>query len=100
MRAGNFGNARVLDPLANQAAFPNNQIPASRFDPRSVKLMSYLPSANVAVTGFNYATNVLNKFDVNRGSVKLDHKLTNVDSLAMAMSYSIGDPYFVSRGTP
>lgn len=100
MRAGNFGNSTVRDPLANQAAFPNNQIPSSRFDSRSVKLMSYLPTSNVAITGFNYATNVLNKFDVNRGSVKVDHKLTNVDSLTAALSYSIGDPYFVSRGTP
>jgi hypothetical protein len=100
MRAGNFGSSKVLDPLANQEPFPNNQIPASRFDPRSVKLMSYLPTPNIAVPGFNYGTNVLNKFDVNRGSVKVDHKLTNADSLAMALSYSIGDPYFVSRGTP
>ena len=100
MKAGNFGNSRVLDPLNNQTAFPSNQIPASRFDPRSVKLMSYLPTSNVAITGFNYATNVLNKYNVNRGSAKVDHKLTSVDSLALALSYSIGDPYFVSRGTP
>ncbi len=99
-RAGNFGNTKILDPLANQAAFPNNQIPISRFDPRSVKLLAYLPTANASIPGFNYATNVLNKFDVNRGSAKIDHKLTDVDSLAVALSYSVGDPYFVARGTP
>jgi len=99
-RAGNFGATRVNDPLANQTPFPNNQIPASRFDPRSVKLMAFMPTGNVTIPGFNYASSVVNLFDVNRGSVKVDHKLTELDSLALSLSYSIGSPYFVSRGTP
>jgi hypothetical protein len=62
--------------------------------------LTYLPLPNIAVTGFNYVSNVINVFDVNRSTARLDHKLTNADSLALALSYSVGDPYFVTRGTP
>jgi hypothetical protein len=37
-------NISVVDPLTGQP-FPNNQIPTSRFDPASLKLMKYLPAA-------------------------------------------------------
>ena len=99
VRSGDFGNTSVRDPLDN-APFPNNAIPESRLDPRSKVLMGFIPRPNVQSTSFNYLSNVVNLFDVNRGSGRVDHKLTALDSLSVNLSYSIGDPYFVSRGTP
>src|SRR5262249_24805178 len=41
-RAGNFGSTTVRDPLTGQP-FMNNQIPVSRFDPASVRVLQYMP---------------------------------------------------------
>src|SRR3989475_439680 len=41
-RAGNFGSTTIRDPLTGQA-FPDNQIPVSRFDPASVNVLKFLP---------------------------------------------------------
>src|SRR5438445_205499 len=41
-RAGNFGSATARDPLTGQP-FPNNQIPVSRFDPASVRVLQFIP---------------------------------------------------------
>src|SRR5947209_6916323 len=41
-RAGNFGSVIVRDPLTG-LPFPNNQIPVSRFDPASVKVLQFMP---------------------------------------------------------
>ena len=99
IRNGDFGRTAIKDPLSG-VAFPNNVIPSTRIDPRSKQLLTYMPEPNIAVTGFNYVSNVINVFDVNRGSTRIDHKLTKADSLALSLNYSIGDPYFVTRGTP
>jgi hypothetical protein len=99
IRSGNFGRTAIRDPLSGDN-FPNNIIPASRIDPRSKQLLTYMPEPNIAVIGFNYVSNVINLFDVNRGSARVDHKLTGADSLFSALAYSIGEPYFVTRGTP
>jgi hypothetical protein len=99
IRNGNFGRTTITDPLSG-TPFPGNMIPASRVDPRSKQLITYMPEPNINVTGFNYVSNVINLYDVNRGSARIDHKLSPNDSLASSLSYSIGEPYFVTRGTP
>ncbi len=51
-RQGNFNAVdgaaahTLKDPLNNGAAFPNNTIPANRFDPNSAKLLSIFPLPN------------------------------------------------------
>ena len=100
MREGVFTTA-IRDPLARNAPFANNTLPASRLDPRSKVLASYFPLPNQNVTtGYNYIIDVNNKFNVNRGALRLDYKVTDRDTLAASLSYSKGDPYFVARGTP
>jgi hypothetical protein len=44
-RAGDFSSVSTAlkNPFANNAPFPNNQIPVSSFDPAAVKLLSFLP---------------------------------------------------------
>ncbi|MBI4905451.1 MAG: TonB-dependent receptor [Acidobacteria bacterium] len=99
VRTGNFGTANIRDPLAD-APFPDSTIPESRFHPRSKTLMGFIAQPNVQSTSFNYLSNVVNRFNVNRGSARVDHKLKELNSFSVNLAYSIGDPYFVSRGTP
>jgi hypothetical protein len=57
--AGNFtGFAAIKDPTTG-AAFPNNTIPSSRFDPAAVKLLSYVPISTdpTSKTLFGYLAN-------------------------------------------
>jgi hypothetical protein len=100
MRQGVFTTS-IKDPLAKNALFPNNTLPASRIDPRAQALAAYFPLPNQNVTtGYNYIIDVNNIFNVNRGALRLDYKLTDRDSFAVSLNYSKGDPYFVARGTP
>ena len=53
MKSGDFssflganGVGAVHDPLAPSTYFPNNRLPASRFDPVSRKLLDYIPSSS------------------------------------------------------
>lgn len=53
MKRGDFsafikpgGVGLLRDPDASGTYFPNNQVPASRFDPVSVKLLKYMPSSS------------------------------------------------------
>ncbi|MBI3208098.1 MAG: carboxypeptidase regulatory-like domain-containing protein [Candidatus Solibacter usitatus] len=98
LRSGDFGRTVLRDPLSNDS-FPGNLIPASRIDPRSRTLMGFYPEPNQA-GAFNYNGNVINKFNVNRASIKADYKPAPKDSIAFSANYSVGDPYFIARGTP
>lgn len=72
--------------------FPNNQIPASRFDPAAKKLLDLFPTANQNLTDRLAAANYLptapalqnnDQFDV-----RIDHRLTDKDSLFGSLSWS------------
>ena len=57
MRNGDFGELSVAihDPLAARAPFPNNQIPANRFDPIAMKYMALYPAPTSGGLANNYA---------------------------------------------
>ena len=62
-----------------------------------------MPLPNQAGTGpagtlSNYVVNIANISDINRYGVRIDHKLTEQDSLWGSFNYSKGDPYFVAQG--
>ncbi|WP_260706751.1 TonB-dependent receptor [Edaphobacter flagellatus] len=105
MRNGNFtGLGTITDPLTG-LPFAGNQIPTSRIDARSQALLGYYPHANLAGsgaagTGINYTAAVGTKYNVQRGTLKLDHQLNSKHTITVGGIYSIGDPYFVSLGTP
>jgi hypothetical protein len=44
----------IYDPANQHNPFPGNRIPTSRFDPISVKLLPYYPSANIASLSNNF----------------------------------------------
>lgn len=83
---------RRLRPLhphyrpAGQSPFPNNQIPASRLNPVSLKLASYYPAPNLTGSANNFiaqgnGTNIYNNF-----GVKVDHldQLSERDRLTLS----------------
>ena len=83
-RNGNFAtcgapcNVPIIDPLTRQP-FPGNQIPVSRFDPASVKLMSYF--AREGGTGQHQVSRA-SAMDFNQVVLKVDHQVTNNDQLS------------------
>jgi hypothetical protein len=83
-RNGNFAtcgapcNVSIRDPLTGRP-FPGNQIPVSRFDPASVKLMSYF--ARVDGTGQHQVSRA-SSMDFNQVVLKVDHQVTNNDQLS------------------
>jgi hypothetical protein len=105
MRNGDFtGLPAIIDPLTGQA-FPNNQVPTSRFDSRAVALLKYIPLPNRAGTGpagtlLNWIGDINNVSNINRYGVRLDHKLTNRDALWGGFNYSKGSPYTVAQAFP
>jgi len=103
MRAGNFAGLPTITNPATGLPFANNQI--TTIDSRSAALLAYMPHANqagtgAAGTGSNLIQSVPTKYDVKRYTLKFDHKLTNVHTLTLADTLSIGDPYFAPNGTP
>ncbi len=93
-RTGNFtGFNKVLDPDTHQA-FPNNQIPTSRFDPASLKLIALMPSpsvpGSVSASGVanNYLSNPVEPNNTDQGDVRIDHRVSDKDSLFARFSMS------------
>ena len=105
MRDGDFTGLPVINDPLTGAPFSGNRIPPSRFDPRSVALLKYVPLPNLPGTGTagtiaNYVGNISNISNINRYGVRLDHKLGNNDSLWGSFNYSKGAPYFVAQAFP
>ncbi len=93
-RTGNFaGFNAVLDPDTRQP-FPNNQVPASRFDPASRNLIALMPAPNVpgsvspSGVANNYLTNPVEPNNTDQGDVRIDHKVSDKDSLFARFSMS------------
>src|SRR5215468_6428709 len=81
-RTGNFtGFNTVLDPDTH-APFPNNQIPSSRFDPASLKLIGLMPTPNapgsVSASGVanNYLTNPVEPNNTDQADIRIDHRIS------------------------
>ncbi|MBI2687416.1 MAG: carboxypeptidase regulatory-like domain-containing protein [Acidobacteria bacterium] len=72
--------------------FPGNMIPASRFDPAAKKLLDLFPSPNQnlldRLPGANYLPTAPAKQDNDQFDVRIDHRLTDKDSLFGSLSWS------------
>ena len=74
-------------PCITRTAFPNNQIPADRFDPVAANLQKYFPAANTAGTisngqvqnNYTYTAPNINPFTKFFG--RLDYNLTSTNKL-------------------
>ena len=91
MRRGDFSEtAPIYDPLTTRAnpngagfirdLFPGNQIPASRFDPISLKVINAYPTPTSAARFNNYLANLIQHQKWNQGDVRVDHQITPRDN--------------------
>jgi len=72
--------SRVNDP-ATGAAFPNNTIPLSRWDPVAVKLVALYPLPNLSGTVNNFSWNPKEVVNADTYNLKVDHHFGSRDYL-------------------
>ncbi|HYM13345.1 MAG TPA: carboxypeptidase-like regulatory domain-containing protein, partial [Bryobacterales bacterium] len=102
-RTGNFaGWVPVLDPSTTtiqggqviRQPFTGNQIPLSRFDPASLNLIKLMPAptvpGSVSLKGVanNYLTNPVEPDNLDQGDVRIDHRISDRDSMFARFSMS------------
>ena len=96
MRAGNFsGINAIFDPLTTvptgatytRTRFPNDQIPLSRFDPVTLKLMNAYPQPATSGLINNYIANVAQTQSWNQGDVRVDHQIRSSDNFFARWSF-------------
>jgi outer membrane receptor protein involved in Fe transport len=89
MRAGNFaGINAVFDPLSTvptgstytRTRFANDQIPLSRFDPVTLKLMNAYPTPQTSGLINNYTANIAGTQSWNQGDVRIDHQFNTTNN--------------------
>lgn len=90
MRTGDFSaENRIFDPLTNTAGpngtairtqFPNNQIPLSRFDPVTAKLIVAYPQPLSAGRINNYLASLVQTQNWDQGDVRVDHQISQRDN--------------------
>jgi len=90
MRAGNFaGINAIFDPLSTVASgssytrtrFADDQIPLSRFDPVTLKLINAYPLPQTPGLINNYIANIQGTQNWNQGDVRIDHQVNNSNNL-------------------
>ncbi|MGH9660726.1 MAG: TonB-dependent receptor domain-containing protein, partial [Bryobacteraceae bacterium] len=91
---------QIFDLLSNRTvggrltrdAFPGNRIPASRFDPVSKRLVDLYPAPNQNINdrlpNANYIVQTAGKQNNNQWDTRIDHRLTDKDSLFGSLSWS------------
>ena len=97
MRSGDFSGANftINDPLTG-APFPGNVIPSNRIDPLARRILDFyypLPNAGTLSTGMGvYQQFVPETRNRHRADLRLDHEISNADSLFARASYQHRDP--------
>jgi carboxypeptidase family protein len=95
-RNGDFsGFQPILDPDSpTHQPFPNNQIPKARWDPAAANLIALMPGPNVPGdvsprgVGNNYLINPVEPNTTDQGDIRIDHKISNSDSIFGRFSMS------------
>jgi hypothetical protein len=91
MQQGNFGSTAIFDPLSTapnpsgsgsiRTQFPNNVIPASRYDKIGAQLLGFYPLPNLAGAANNYAANVPQFTNTNNLVIRGDVQISAKDSM-------------------
>ncbi len=92
MRTGDFSEtAPIYDPLTTRAnpngsgfirdQFAGNQIPSSRWDPISAKMIQAYPTPTSSARFNNYLANLVQNQKWNQGDVRVDHQISPKDNL-------------------
>ena len=104
MRNGDFSGANFVinDPLTG-APFPGNVIPADRIDPTAQRMLNFyypLPNRGTQSTGMGiYQQFVPETQNRHRADLRLDHEISEKDSLFVRGSYQHRDPSSVQLET-
>jgi hypothetical protein len=90
MARGDFGDVRIFDPLniagGRRLPFPNNVIPQDRLDPVGRRLAELYPAPNQPGRVNNWVTNIPLGADEDQADARLDHRLSNANSLFFRFS--------------
>ena len=79
----------IKDPVT-KAPFPNNAVPASRFDPTAAKLLPLWPEPNYVGPGrSNYVSNPASTLWRNTIDTRIDHSFTDRDKIFGRFSHQI-----------
>jgi hypothetical protein len=91
-RQGDFSSLSksIIDPQTG-APFPNNQIPPKRISAITQQLLPYYPAPNSADPNRNFVANSHVKNDSNYFGVRLDHKISENDSLFFRYQWQTKD---------
>jgi hypothetical protein len=87
MKSGNFQGITtngIFDPLTTtqvgstytRQRFPNDIVPASRFDPIAAKLVALYPLPQTSALANNYVANPVKQSTTDRGDVRIDHQIS------------------------
>jgi hypothetical protein len=88
-RAGQFSTT-IVDPLSG-GPFPNDQIPLSRFDPISLKILGYLPSPQTGAATSNYNYQSPSNQDTHRYDLRVDQIVNDKQNLFFRYSDQVVD---------
>src|SRR5262249_31098581 len=91
MRNGDFSETGpIYDPLTTRVnpngsgfirdQFAGNQIPVSRFDPVSQKMVNAYPTPTGAGRFNNYLANLVQTQNWNQGDIRIDHQISSKDT--------------------
>lgn len=90
MARGDFGDVRIFDPLnvagGRRMPFPNNVIPGDRLDPVGSRLAELYPAPNQPGQVNNWVANIPLGADEHQADARLDHRLSNANSLFLRFS--------------
>jgi hypothetical protein len=91
----------IYDPLSTatvngqltRTPFTNNTIPGNRFDPVAAKMIALYPATNQPIATGSYPVNdyfvsTPGSQTTNQGDLRMDHRLTDKDSLFGSMSWA------------
>jgi len=110
MRNGDFSallpSIVIKNPFTGQP-FTNNMIPSGMISSQATALLKYVPLPNLPGTGVNYVNTGSNSNDDNQYYGRVDHKLTDKDTLFVRTALRTDNfrnvtinPNFGSLGTP
>lgn len=100
-RAGNFAGSgqTVIDPFT-QMPFPGDQIPQSRIDPLSAKILALYPLPNLPGESGNYLGQPVQPQTQWQYNARMDHHFSPNDTLTLRYSYgrdALTEPYAESN---
>ena len=92
MLAGNFSaTGRVIKDPTTKQPFPNDVIPASRFDPIAAKLLQYFPTPNIVRPGANFLATPSDIERRDQFTVRVDHHFSEQKTLFGRYTYANDD---------